>query len=800
MTRKPRKPGGRKPHGRPARPRAAAGTVRRARPKRQSPEPPPALAHIYDTAPVGLAFLTPDCRYLQINQRLTEICGISVADHIGRTVRETVPQVADAVEKIVASIVRTGEPVIGVEVRGQRPDKSNADHIWITNWHPLAGPDGRVVGINVVAEDITARKGAVGVLAASEEALRESESRFRELADNISQFAWTADETGGRYWYNKRWLEYTGTTLEEMQGWGWTKVHHPEHLDRVVARLRRSFETGTPWEDTFPLRGRDGSYRWFLARALPIRNEAGEVIRWFGTDTDVTERMEAEKALRDSELRFRELADNISQFAWTADHTGWIYWFNKRWHDYTGATPEEMQGWGWTKVHHPDHVERVVERIRRSFQTGRPWEDTFPLRGRDGSYRWFLSRALPIRDGDGEVIRWFGTHTDVTEQIEAEKALRLLNETLEQRVAAETRERLHVWNVSQDLLVVADLTGTYVSVNPAWTATLGWAESDLVGKTSKWLLHPDDVERNRAELIRLAAGRKTVRFESRLRHRDGSYRWFSWKAVPDRGRIYALGRDVTDLRDAETDLRKARRELAMVGRRAMVAAMTASIAHEIKQPLGAIVANANAGLRWLSRATPAIDEAVATLKDIVADGHRANDVIQSVRAMFDTRAQKSIPLDMNDLIRQTIAIVHAELESAGIGIRLALAPGLPSISVHRGQLQQVILNLLTNAADALRPVTDRARLLEVRSEPVEQDGVAVSVEDSGTGIDAGSVDRIFDAFYTTKSQGMGMGLAICRSIVEAHGGNLSVAPGEPHGSVFRFVLPGDVTGRPEPGS
>src|SRR5215469_3431352 len=177
------------------------------------------------------------------------------------------------------------------------------------------------------------------------------------------------------------------------------------------------------------------------------------------------EQSQAEAALRESEARFRELADNISQFAWTADQSGWIYWYNKRWLDYTGTTLEEMQGWGWQKVHHPDHVDRVVRRIRQSFATGEPWEDTFPLRGQDGTYRWFLSRALPIRNERGEVIRWFGTNTDITEQIEAEKALRELNETLEERVETATRERVQIWNVSQDLLVVGDLDGKYLSVN-----------------------------------------------------------------------------------------------------------------------------------------------------------------------------------------------------------------------------------------------------------------------------------------------------------------------------------------------
>jgi PAS domain S-box-containing protein len=153
------------------------------------------------------------------------------------------------------------------------------------------------------------RTNAPAVLAANENALRESEARFRELADNISQFAWTADAKGWIYWYNRRWHDYTGTTLEDMQGWGWQKVHHPEHVNRVVQRIRQSFETGTPWEDTFPLRSKDGNYRWFLSRALPIRNEAGDVIRWFGTNTDVTEQIEAENALRESEQELRNAKD-----------------------------------------------------------------------------------------------------------------------------------------------------------------------------------------------------------------------------------------------------------------------------------------------------------------------------------------------------------------------------------------------------------------------------------------------------------------------------------------------------------
>jgi PAS domain S-box-containing protein len=574
-----------------------------------------------------------------------------------------------------------------------------------------------------------------------------------------------------------------------MQGWGWQKVHHPDHVDGVVERIRQSFETGTPWEDTFPLRGRDGNYRWFLSRALPIRGETGDVVRWFGTNTDITEQIEAERALRDSEARFRDLADNISQFAWTADQAGGIYWYNKRWFDYTGTTLDEMQGWGWQTVHHPDHVDRVVQHIRKSFETGTPWEDTFPLRGRDGSYRWFLSRALPIRSQIGEIIRWFGTNTDITEQIEAEQALRELNDKLEQRVESETRERLRVWNVSQDLLVVTDSEGNYLSINPAWHAVLGWPEPELLGKNFQWLLHPDDQERTLATMVPLREGRRIEQFENRLRHNDGSYRWLSWTAVPDGGLIYGFGRDVTDLKHAEERLDEARRQLAQVTRRTTLAAMTASIAHEINQPLGAIVMSGSASLRMLGAPEPDLDQVRAALRRIVEDGQRASGILANIRAMFRSDPQEGIPLSVNDLVRDVLALVRSELERHRVARDESLADDLPAIVGERVSLQQVLLNLIMNAVEAMSSLTDRTRQLSVTTERDESGGVMIVVADNGTGIDPQNMHRIFDAFFSTKTEGMGMGLSICQSIVEAHSGRLWAAPNAPHGSIFTLQLP-----------
>ena len=241
----------------------------------------PTLQLIYDTAPIGLAFLSLDCRYLQINQRLTEICGISVEDHLGRSVRDCVPALADAVEGIVQSIMRTGDPVTGIEVAGQRADQAD-ERFWVTYWHPHRNGAGEIVGVNVAAEEITERKRA-------EAALQASERQFHTLADSIPQLVWMADAQGAIYWLNNHWYEYTGRPAGEVNPHGWQAI--------LGHRWIEALQTGVALEAELSLLGKDGQYRPFLTRIVPLRNSSGTVYGWIGTHIDISERKRSEREL-----------------------------------------------------------------------------------------------------------------------------------------------------------------------------------------------------------------------------------------------------------------------------------------------------------------------------------------------------------------------------------------------------------------------------------------------------------------------------------------------------------------------
>lgn len=278
------------------------------------------------------------------------------------------------------------------------------------------------------------------------EALRNNEARFRMLADAMPQLVWTAEPDGTVDYYNQRHLDYDGIRPTAPGQFQWAPAVHPDDIGHTAHVWKEALAKGQKYECEHRVRCVDGTYHWHLSRGVPVRDPQGRIIKWYGTATDIHRMKQAVEALQESEARFRTLADNISQLAWMADEEGNIIWFNKRWYDYTGMAFEDAQGMSWGKVHHPDHVDRVRKKFNDCLAAGEFWEDTFPLLGKDGEYRWFLSRALPIRDDNGRVIRWFGTNTDITEKREIEEALHRLKNDLEQRVEERTAELLETVN------------------------------------------------------------------------------------------------------------------------------------------------------------------------------------------------------------------------------------------------------------------------------------------------------------------------------------------------------------------
>lgn len=273
-----------------------------------------------------------------------------------------------------------------------------------------------------------------------QEALRESERRFRTLADAAPAMLWVTDTGNHTVYLSRGWCEFTGQSTEQAAGGDWTAPIHPEDREAAGRAFLASAARHEAFEIDYRLRRADGDYRWVLDAGRPLYSASGDFDGYIGSVFDVHDRVVAQRELRESEEKFRTLADNISQLAWMADSEGWIFWYNRRWYDFTGTTPEEVEGWGWRRCHHPDHVERVVEKISRCFAAGEVWEDTFPLRGTDGQYRWFLSRAVPVRDAQGGVVRWFGTNTDITERTRLEDELHRHQTRLQEIVREQTEE------------------------------------------------------------------------------------------------------------------------------------------------------------------------------------------------------------------------------------------------------------------------------------------------------------------------------------------------------------------------
>ncbi|HEX2342284.1 MAG TPA: PAS domain S-box protein [Vicinamibacterales bacterium] len=746
----------------------------------------------------------------------------------------------------------------------------------------------------------------------SADLLRESERNSRLLVDSIPGLVALLTAAGEVEFANRQILEYTGRTLKELKQWGTNDTVHPDDLPHVIRAFAQSIASGSPYEILQRFRRSDGAYLWFQNNGFPLRDASGRIVRWCVLLTDIDERKHAEDALRESERESRLIVDSIPGFVAVFTPGGEVEFVNRPILEYFGKTLEELKHWGTGGMTHPEDLPRVAELFTHSIVSGDPFEFEVRARRFDGVYRWFQSRGFPLRDTNGQIVRWYNLLIDIDERKRAEQELR----------RSEARKTA-ILDSALECIVTIDHEGCITEFNPAAERTFGYRQDEVLGRQLADVIIPPALRaRHRQGFARyLATGEARVlgrriemtavradgsefptelaitripldgppsftgymrditerkRSEEELRRseaflaegqqlsRVGSFSWrvatdeITWSEqlyrifeidrdvrvtfevigtrvhpedlsgfteqiersrrdgsdvqleirlqMPDRtvkyvhivahcrddsGQREYIGavQDVTRRRRSEEALAKVRSELAYVSRATSLGVLTASIAHEINQPLAGIITNASTCLRMLGADPPDVDGARETARRTIRDGNRAADVMTRLRALFSKKEFSLESVDLNEATREVIALSLSDLRRHRVILQAELADDLPIITGDRIQLQQVILNLLRNASDAMAGVDDRPRHLLIGTEREGEDRVRVVVRDAGVGIDRQGMDKLFDAFYTTKSGGMGIGLFVSRSIVESHQGRLWAEPNDGPGATFSFSIP-----------
>jgi PAS domain S-box-containing protein len=626
--------------------------------------------------------------------------------------------------------------------------------------------------------------GRTTALAANEHLERDaSEPRRWDDVESIPGMAATLTPAGEVEFVNRRMLEYVGHTFEQVKEWASNGTVHPEDRQRVVELNARSFAAGVSFDFEVRSRRFDGVYRWLESRVYPLRDGNGHIVRWYNLVIDIDERKRAEEAAAASERDLTLIINTIPALAWSARPDGSADFFNEHYLDFTGLTAQEAGGWGWTAAVHPDDLAELAETWQRIINSKTLGETEARLRRSDGTYRWFLFRANPLLDSTGTIAKWYGINTDIEDR---------------KRVEAELRRAYNSFAEAQRLSKTGSFITDLVGDDHNWSEEAYRifdfdSGSKVTVQRVRDVIHPDDLPGFESVIARGMTG-VDVNFAFRVVTKHGAVKHVRGVAhVIERvvGRPMFVGalQDVTEATLAEEALNRARAELARVSRITTLSALTASIAHEVNQPLSGIVTNADTCL-WMLDSNPLNVEAVReTVRRIIRDGNRAADVTARLRALFSKRAFTLERVDLTEAALEVVALSQNDLQRNRVVLESELAPDLPIAAGDRVQLQQVILNLLRNAVDAMIDVDDRPRRLLIRTEREGADRVRLTVRDFGVGLDQQTMNKLFDAFYTTKVDGMGIGLSISRSIVERHHGRLWVEPTNGPGTTFAFSIP-----------
>ena len=631
-----------------------------------------------------------------------------------------------------------------------------------------------------VARDISDRVRA-------EKAIRETEKQLRDVIDTIPALVWSTLPDGSVDFINRRTVEFTGLSFERASGEGWQSLIHPEDRDHYLTAGRAAVASGQAFEFEGRLRRADGEYRWMLFRSVPLRDETGTVVKRYGVSTDIDDRNRAQQALKRSEGYLAETQRLTHTGSWAADITlKTLYWSEEHFRIF-GFDPQQGRPTREQPLEriYPEDLDKVLQAFDRAINgkvdAGVEYRIVLP----DGSLKYAQSIGHPILNADEEVVEVVGTTVDITERKGAEEALRR----------------------AEGYLVEAQrLTHTGAWATDAEPKPLYWSEElfRLHGLDSQQGLptheqavqrvHPEDRDRYVQAFHRVIHQKADCDVEFRTVLPDGTIRYLYGLGHPilstngDVVEVVGTTVDITERKRAEeerTRLRQLEADLAHINRVSVLGELVASISHDLQQPIAAAIMNAATCLQWLERDQPDLDKVRRAAQTVVEAGQLATEIIDRLRSLYKKAAPRREPIDVNEVVREMVVLLRGQAIRYAVSIQTDLNTDFLKITADRVQAQQVLMNLMLNAIEAMK---DSGGVLTVKSQ-LEESLVLISVSDTGVGLPADKADRIFDAFFTTKPQGSGMGLAISRSIVESHGGRLWANSNEGRGATFRFTLP-----------
>ena len=686
-------------------------------------------------------------------------------------------------------------------------------------------------------------------------------SEFNRVVDVLPGMVWTALPNGCIDFINQRWCEYTGLSADRAHSQGWQSAIHPGDASELTRRWRSILASGDPGEMQARLRRFDGQYRWFLFRVHPLVDASGRVTQWCGVNTDIENQRRTEEDLRAREddrkraetllagerrllemvaaghsmARVLEAICDLVESTTTGCHCSVVLIDPSGTRLEHGAAPSLPASFITSIVGRPVNAESGPCAMAAYFNEQVIAPD-LSSETRWAAYDWCpmaMAHGLracwstPIPSTGGKILGAFAIyynkpteptslHQSLIEQFTHIASIaieRVQSDAARNQAAHQLRRSEEFLAQGQHLSRTGSFSWRVATDELAWSSQLYriFEFDQDVSVTLRLIatrLHPEDLSLLHDMIDRARRAIESFEYKCRLRMPDCSVKYLrliAHRLRDEDGRLEYVGavQDVTERRLSEEALDKVRSELACMARVTSLGVLTASIAHEVNQPLSGITTNASTCLRMLNADPPNVDGARETARRTIRDSNRASEVIQRLRALFASKGDSTESMDLNEATREVIALSSSELQRGQAILQAELADDIPHIVGDRIQIQQVILNLLMNALDAMSGVDDRARHLLIETERDGADRVRLAVRDAGVGFQPQDADRLFDAFYTTKPGGMGIGLSVSRSIIESHHGRLQASLNAGPGATFSFSVPWKpetVTGSRSPGA